>query len=140
LIILVLAVEGGYYFWIQKRMAKQRTKNPVIVREEGVFTYVNTPDGENWIIKKMILGTIEKIDGNLLTIRTDNNKITQVLFTGENLLIANLTSSRAKPGNFETGTIDDLLIGDIVRVAEIDSENGEEITAKSLVIVRGVSR
>lgn len=137
LMILVLAVEGGYYFWAQREIKKQ-AQNPVIARQEGVFTYINSPDGS---VEKMILGTIEKLDGNLLTIKTDNNKIVQVLFTGENLLITDLTSirpgDRPEPGDFKTGTRDDLSIGDVVRVGEIHSENKGQITSKFLAVVKG---
>lgn len=136
LIILVLAVEGGYYFWIQKRAERQQVENPVINRVEGVFTYINSTEGT---VEKMILGTIEKIDGNLLTIKTSNNKTVQVLFTGEGPFIASLIFDRQDEvtgGDLKLGTMADLLIGDEVRVAEIDSEDKAQISAKSLIIVR----
>lgn len=134
LVILVLAVEGGYYFWVQKRLKRQQSKNPVIARQEGVFTYVNSPEGT---VEKMILGTITEVDGNSLTIKTDNNKTVQVVFTGEGLLIANLTSGEPVE---KMGTIADLLIGDEVRVADIYSETEEQIAAKFLAIVRGSNK
>jgi len=131
LVILVLLAEGGYYFWVQ-RETKGRTRNPAIVREEGVFTYIKSPDGT---IQKMILGTIKGIDGNLLTIKTDNNKTAQVLFTGENIQIVDFTSGIENSG-FKIGTMEDLLAGDKVRIAEI-SKNERQITAKFLIIVKG---
>ena len=131
LIILVLLAEGGYYFWAQKRLAGQQTKNPFIAREEGIFTYIKSPDGS---IQKMILGTIEKIDGNLLTIKTDNNKTVQVLFTGEDVFIGELSSGKA---DARMGTIEDLLIDDEVSVADISSEKKGEVSAKFLGVSRG---
>lgn len=133
-VILVLAAEGGYYFWIQKRVERQQTKNPVIAREEGVFSYVNLPDGTT---QKVILGTIKGIEGNLLTIETDNNRIVQVLFTGENAFIADLTSGLK---DNRLGSINDLLIGDKVTVAETYADKEGKIGAKSLVIVRDASK
>lgn len=119
-------------------MEKQQTKNPLIVREESVFTYFTDPSDES--IQKMILGTIEKIDGNLLTIKTDNNKIVQVLFTGKGLHIADFNSG-IRNGRLIGGTIiEDLLIGDVVRVGEIYSEDRGQTTAKSLVIVRDINK
>jgi len=135
LVILILVAEGGYYYWVQKRTARQQTKNPVIVREEGVFTYVKLPDGS---AQKVILGKIKKIDGNLLTIKTDNNKTVQVIFVGESIDINDL-SSGIESLSSEIGTIKDLLIGDVVRVSEIYSGDKEEITAKNLGIIRGAS-
>lgn len=138
LIILVLAIEGGYYFWIQKRARNQQTKNPVIAREEGVFTYVRLPDGS---AQKMILGKIEKIEGNLFTIRTDNNQIARVLFTGKEVLITDFTSTPTDIEiiNNRVGTTGDLLIGDVVKVGEIYTENEGEITAKFLAVVRRIN-
>lgn len=134
LITIVLIAEGGYYFWAQREVKKQ-AQNPVIARQEGVFTYVSDPsDGS---LQKMILGTIRKIDGNLLTIKTDNNKVVQVLFTGEDLLIADLTSGRPVE---KMGTMADLLIGDEVRVADIYSEEKGQIIAKFLAVVKGASK
>lgn len=130
LVILVLLAEGGYYFWVQR---EAKTQNPVIARQEGVFSYVNLPDGTT---QKMILGRVEGIDGNLLTIKTDNNKTAHVLFTGENLLIADLTSSEPVE---KMGTIADLLIGDEVTISDIYSDDKGQITAKFLVIVRSAN-
>lgn len=137
LILLVLAVEGGYYYWVQKRMERQQTENPVIARQEGVFTYVKSPDGT---IQKMILGTVEKIDGNLLTIKTDNKKTAQVLFTGENLIIVDLTSGGPKPDYFKIGTMTDLSIGDKIRISNIYSKDKQYTAAKYLAIIRGISK
>lgn len=135
LVILILAFEGGYYFWMQKSVEKQQTKNPVIDRVEGVFTYIKSADGTT---QKMILGTIRKIDGNLLTIKTDNNKTAQVLFTGENIRIAHLAFGMEGSG-IKIGIIEDLLVGDEVRIAEIAKNEGQ-ITAKFLMIVKGTMR
>lgn len=137
LVIVVLVAEGGYYFWVQRETKKQ-TKNPVIARQEGVFSYVNLPDGTT---QKVILGTIKGIDGNLLTIKTDNNKTAQVLFTGENVQIADLASELESARlEVKNGTIDNLLIGDKVTIAEIYSENGGQIKAKALTIIRGADK
>jgi len=133
LVLLILLAEGGYYFWVQREVKKQ-SKNPAIAREEGVFSYVNLPDGTT---QKVILGTIKRIDGNLLTIETDNKKIAQVLYIGENLLIVDLTSG--KPVE-KRGTIADLLIGDKVMITESYANNEGRIETKSLVIVKGVSK
>lgn len=135
LIVLVLIAEGGYYFWVQKRMETQETKNPVIAREEGSFTYIKQPDGS---IEKMILGTIRKIDGNLLTIKTDNNKIVQVLFIGEDPDITEVNFD-LKIADFKVGTMADLSIGDVVNIGDIDSENKGQITAKFLEVIRDTS-
>ncbi|TSC54456.1 MAG: hypothetical protein LiPW31_104 [Microgenomates group bacterium LiPW_31] len=134
LVILILAVEGGYYFWIQKRMARQQTKNPLIAREEGVFSYVKLPDGTT---QKVILGTIKEINGNLLTIKTDNNKTAQVLFTGEKTASIDLTSGL---GDYRFGSINDLLIGDKVTVADTYADKEGKIGAKSLTIVKGINK
>ena len=132
LAILVLLAEGGYYFWIQKGAVRQQTENPVIAKEEGVFTYIKQPDG---IIEKMILGKIEKKDGNLMTIKTDNNKTAQVLFTGESPQITRV-NFKSNVAEFKIGTIADLLIGDKVMVGEIYSEEGGQISAKFLEAIR----
>jgi len=134
LVILVLAAEGGYYFWVQKRVARQQTKNPLIAREEGVFSYVKLPDGTT---QKVILGTIKRIDGNLLTIETDNKKTAQVFFTGENITITDLTSGL---GDYRLGSINDLLIEDKVTVAKTYADKEGKIETKFLMAVRGINK
>lgn len=127
LVILVLLAEGGYYFWLQKRVEKQQS-------QEEVFTYYTDPSDDS--IQKMIDGTIEKIEGNLLTIKTNNNKTAQVLFTGEYILIVD---DDPESDAEEEGTIEDLLVGDKVRVADIYFDNRGEIKANFLIIYRDIS-
>jgi len=133
LVLLVLAAEGGYYFWVQREVRKQ-SQNPVIARQEGVFSYVNLPDGTT---QKVILGTIKGIDGNLLTIETDNRKTAQVFFTGENITITDLTFGLE---DYRLGSINDLLIGDKVTVAKTYADKEGKIETKYLMVVRGINK
>lgn len=132
LVILILAAEGGYCVWVQQRV---QTKNPGIVREEGVFSYVNDPsDGS---IKKIIIGVVENVVGDEIIIRADNGQRAKVKFIGDFLLITKEIKEATSAG-IEKGTFSDIMVGDEVRAVDIKTDEEGNILVEMLIIIRKV--
>lgn len=118
LVILILAIEGGYYFWIQRQRSFIRDYFP---KEEF---YVYEKQIENY---KFVTGEVVGVNGNLITLKKGSETATfKVKNDTEFYIITQLSSTEFKEE--ERAILGDaveniLREGDFIMRAQID--NGE---------------
>jgi hypothetical protein len=126
-VILVLVVEAGYYFWIQKAKIKVLPP-PSVIRQEGIFTYIKGESG----VETQIWGVVEAINGNELIIRASNDDDIKIKYNNEEILMV----ERGVGGSLRRGEFDQLRQGDKVELYEIEEDTGGNLFSGFLLVVR----
>lgn len=124
LVVLVLAVEGGYYFLITK--SKSTRKNLLSEKDYYSDTRMFILDNGELVLIK---GVIQRVDGrNLFLSPMDsdlgNSNLVKVEFKEEPFIKITYTNTGYPPRLKEDVGFEELKVGDLIVIFEVEEENG----------------
>lgn len=125
LIILVLVAEGGYYFWLQRRVKEKSLPPPSVLRQEDIFTYVKGVE-----VEKQIWGVVEEINGDELTIRASNGEEVKIKYNRKDIWI------EEKGVGFMRSRLEQLRLGDRIELSDIKVDSKSNFSGGFLLVVR----